>query len=571
MKNILILLVFTLCATFLSAQCTDGDCVNGKGTYVYPSGAKYMGDFKDGEIHGIGICYYTDGGKYSGQWANRFPEGKGTKTYADGTKRAGQWLKGQPIDDSGNIIEFTAKGATVEDDGTDIQTGCINGDCENGEGSFAYADGTKYDGQFKKGKLHGFGTRVFSNGDKHVGSYNNNHPHGAGTMFFADGTKKEGEWVEGEYMGNAFREMGIEGCIKGDCNNGFGTYIYEDGVAKYTGEFKDGLAEGQGTCAYSSGERYEGNWTDGSFNGFGTLFMLDGTKAVGSWINGTYDNKSTTVNSAASPVAVNEADMVDVVIEEAIDEETFEELTHKEAFNMKVWAVIVGVADYSHMPALKYTDDDAYRIFAHLKSPEGGALKDENIRILIDESATKKNVVEAMNDVFTQAGENDLVLLYYSGHGLKGSFLPIDFDGFNNKLAHEEVNDIFRRSKAKYKLCIADACHSGSLLATRSGTVDNLLSKYYTTLAQADPGTALIMSSKSDETSLESSGLRQGVFSHFLIRGMKGEADADGNEVVSVEELFDYLSENVRNYTGFRQSPMIKGDYDGKMTVGVVR
>jgi hypothetical protein len=571
MKNFLFLLLFSFSTTLLSAQCIEGDCTNGKGTYVYPSGAKYVGDFKAGEIHGVGICYYTDGGKYSGQWANRFPEGKGTKTYADGSRRSGLWLKGQPIDEQGKVIEFTAKGETASaDDGTDIQTGCIFGDCENGEGVFAYADGTKYEGLFKNGKLHGFGTRTFTNGSKHVGSYNNNFPHGAGTLFLANGTKQEGEWVEGDYMGNAFREMGVEGCINGNCTNGIGTYIYKDGVAKYSGDFKNGLAEGQGTCTYAGGERYEGAWKEGSFHGFGTLYMMDGTKASGNWINGTFDdNKS---NAAASPPVAAEEDMVDEEEEVVLATDSpLEELTHKEAIHMKVWAVIIGVADYSHMPALKYTDDDAYRIYAYLKSPEGGALKDEQIRILIDEDATKKNVTTAMQEVFGKAGPNDLVMLYYSGHGLKGSFLPIDFDGFNNKLAHEEVNEIFKNSQAKYKLCIADACHSGSLLATRSGTVDNLLSKYYTTLAQAEAGTALIMSSKSDETSLESSGLRQGVFSHFLIDGMKGQADANGNGVVTVQELFDYLSENVRNYTGFRQSPMIKGDYDKNMTVGVVR
>ncbi|HHS95156.1 MAG TPA: peptidase C14 caspase catalytic subunit p20, partial [Phaeodactylibacter sp.] len=522
---------------------------------------KYIGDFKDGEIHGIGICYYTDGSKYSGQWVHRFPEGKGTKTYADGSKRSGLWKKGQPIDAQGNIIEFTAKGEREQaDDGTDIQTGCIKGDCKNGEGVFAYADGSRYEGQFKNGKLHGFGTRYLANGDKHVGSYYNNFPHGSGTLFLADGSQKEGEWVNGEYMGNAFREMGVEGCIKGDCINGEGTYIYQDGVAKYTGQFKNGLANGQGVCTYANGERYEGEWKDGSFYGYGTLHLLDGTKATGYWKEGTY-------------VGTHQEETPPESSEVKIPADDFaEELTHREAINMKVWAVIIGVADYSHMPALKYTDDDAYRIYAYLKSPEGGALKDEQINILIDESATKENVLQAMKETFGKAGPNDLVFLYFSGHGLKGSFLPIDFDGFHNKLLHEEVNNILKSSRAKYKLCIADACHSGSLLAARSGTsVDDVLSKYYSTLAQADSGTALIMSSKSDETSLESSGLRQGVFSHFLIRGMKGEADANGNRVVSVRELYDFISENVRNYTGFRQSPVIKGDYDGSMTVGVVR
>ncbi|HMP15376.1 MAG TPA: caspase family protein, partial [Saprospiraceae bacterium] len=158
-----------------------------------------------------------------------------------------------------------------------------------------------------------------------------------------------------------------------------------------------------------------------------------------------------------------------------------------------------------------------------------------------------------------------------SGHGLKGAFLPIDFDGFNNRLLHNDVVDIFRRSPAKYKLCIADACHSGSLLAMRSASAQSIISSYYESLAQAKAGTALIMSSKSEETSLESSGLRQGVFTHFLIRGLKGEADRNEDRIVSIQELYDYVYENVRNYTGNRQSPEIMGDYDQKMPVGIKR
>jgi uncharacterized caspase-like protein len=243
----------------------------------------------------------------------------------------------------------------------------------------------------------------------------------------------------------------------------------------------------------------------------------------------------------------------------------------RNAANLKVWAVVVGVAAYNHMPTLRYTDDDAYRMFAFLKSPEGGALTDEQVRILIDDEATKTNIENAMREVFSKAGANDLVLLYFSGHGLKGSFLPIDYDGYNNKFHHEEIAAILNDSPAKFKLCIADACHSGSLMAMKSGEISNALEAYYKSLAEAQAGTALIMSSKSDETSLESSGLRQGVFSHFLIRGLKGEADADYDKLVTIQELFDFINDNVRSYTGNRQSPLIKGDYDAKMPVAVVR
>jgi uncharacterized caspase-like protein len=65
--------------------------------------------------------------------------------------------------------------------------------------------------------------------------------------------------------------------------------------------------------------------------------------------------------------------------------------------------------------------------------------------------------------------------------------------------------------------------------------------------------------------------LRQGVFSHFLIRGLKGEADANENSVISVQELFDFVGKNVESYTDRRQTPVIQGDYDPEMTVAVKR
>ncbi len=548
--------------SFLNAQCVTGDCQNGKGTYLFPSGAKYVGEFQNGEIHGIGVCYYTNGSKYSGQWVHRFPEGKGTKTFEDGTKRFGMWVKGQPVDEDGNFIEeMVAKGNENDDDGTNIQSGCISGDCQNGTGVFAYADGSKYDGNFRQGELNGSGTWYFPNGDKYEGSFRDNYSHGNGTLYYADGTEMVGVWVEGEYKGDVqLTAKEGEGCLDGDCKNGIGTYVYEGAEAKYIGDFKNNLADGKGVCYYSNGERYEGEWSNGSFNGTGTLFLQDGTKVHGTWDFGTFMGKENEVTDVE-----NDLDEDKEIITEIADQ-----VIAKEALDMKVWAVVIGVASYSHMPVLRYTDDDAYRMFAFLKSPEGGALSDDQIRILIDEEATKENITNTMKDVFSKAGPSDLVMLYFSGHGLKGSFLPIDFDGYNNKIYHEEINEILENSPAKYKLCIADACHSGSLFAMK-GNVENALSNYYKSLAQAQSGTALIMSSKSDETSLESSGLRQGVFSHFLIRGLKGEADADGNHIVSVQELYDFIGENVRTYTGMRQSPVIKGDYDGKMTVAVIR
>ncbi len=530
--------------------CVSGDCINGKGIYIHQNGAVYVGDFENGEIHGDGVCFYEDGSKYQGEWRNRFPEGLGTKSYPDGKEISGEWKKGQPLDRYGRLVSTYYRQDDFEET-TTIQFGCIIGNCENGEGTYAYPDGSKYQGYFMDGKPNSRGTFYYPNGERYVGSFKNGLPEGEGRLYSPDGSVQDGLWREGDLISDVSNQPrpSNSGCISGNCKNGEGKYRFKDGTI-YEGQFLNGLPDGLGKVVYPDGEFYEGAFARGSFNGIGILIMKDGTPVNGNWKDGVY----------MGPVKQPEPVVADVV---SSPERTTNQL--------KIWAVIIGVADYKHMPVLRYTDDDAYRMYAFLKSPEGGALSDDQIMVLVDENATKENILEKMNYVFGKAGPNDLVMLYYSGHGLKGSFLPIDFDGYNNKLMHSEINTIMERSRAKYKLLVADACYSGSLFTMRSAEVPDAIQTYYSTLAEAGSGTALIMSSKSEETSLESSEMRQGVFTHFLMRGLKGEADFNGDKIVNINELFDFVHENVRAYSGNRQSPVIQGDYDKKMTVAVIR
>ena len=528
--------------------CISGNCHSGKGIYVYPSGAVYIGDFHNGEIHGYGTCYYADGSKYKGKWANRYPHGKGTKTMKDGTKRIGFWKRGQPVDEKGNFVDAISNETESFGDGTNVQSGCISGNCTNGKGVYAYPDGSKYDGWFVNNKPEGSGTFEYYNGDKFVGELKRGQPNGRGTMFYKTGNSLEGLWKNGEFLGNPnAKNEEKNACIAGNCIDGEGVFVFSDG-SKYTGQFLNRLPHGSGKVLYANGELYEGKMKEGSFDGFGTLELTSGVKVSGYWDKGVFVGTENYKHSDASNLK-----------------------TSKLQSQIKIWAVIIGVATYEHMPVLKYTDDDAYRMYAFFKSPEGGALDDDHLKILIDEDATKYKILKTMREVFGKAGPNDLVLLYFSGHGLRGSFLPIDFDGFNNKLFHSEVNSILEQSRAKLKLCIADACHSGSLLATRGGLIPETIENFYQNLAQVSAGSALLLSSKSNETSLESSGLRQGVFSHFLIRGLKGEADTDNNKLITIQELYNFIYFNVRAYTGMRQSPIIKGDYDERMVVSMKR
>ena len=79
-------------------------------------------------------------------------------------------------------------------------------------------------------------------------------------------------------------------CIKGDCNNGYGTYTYANG-SKYVGEWKDGKENGQGTYTWVSGNiwlngnKYVGEYKNGKIHGQGTYTWADGTVGKGIWEN----------------------------------------------------------------------------------------------------------------------------------------------------------------------------------------------------------------------------------------------------------------------------------------------
>lgn len=543
MKELVIVMAVLLTPTLFFAQdCIKGNCKDGYGTCVYPGGAKYIGDFKGGKIHGKGIFYYQNGDKYIGNWINQSRQGTGRLVFSNKDEYFGEFNKNQ----MGPVGKITYANGNIYE-------GQWKNNKPSGKGVFHFVNEDRYEGQFANGLFEGEGTMYYSDGSTYKGEWSKNKRHGQGLMTFDDGERVGGQWEDDQYLADWGRlayngdTTYLRNCNKIHCASGKGKFTYNDG-SKYVGDFRAGVPEGMGTIYYISGDRYEGAWKQHAPHGKGVMHYVNG-KAVGAiWDFGRPVKKLFVKNERANqgPVSIDRNQEV------------------------KIWAVIIGAARYSHMPALRYTDDDAYQIYAFLKSPEGGALPDSQLKLLIDEDATRGNILHAMRSIFLRADQNDVVLFYFSGHGLQGSFLPVDYDGYNNLLKHEEINNLLKASKAKHKLVIADACHSGSLLAAKT-TVQNALQKYYAAFEDTQGGTALMMSSKGEEYSLEDGGLRSGIFSHFLVRGLKGEADRDRDRIINVTELFNFVYQNVRSYTGNVQTPTLTGRFDQLMPVAVIR
>lgn len=573
MKGIQIraILFFLLASAFapdsLSAQCLSGNCQNGSGTYRFSSGAKYTGKFVGGRPHGTGEIEFSNGNRYVGDWKDGVREGRGKMSFKNSATMLsyeGEFRRGK----------MAGTGTLLYKNG-DKYTGQWENDSPNGRGTYAFASKDRYEGDFKNGKFEGQGTMIYPDGAKYTGGWKDNRKSGSGKFYTPNGELTEGVWANGELVKkqkpstqpdtqDADNEAvasakpnpskadvsGLRNCTSVYCRSGKGYFDYPDG-SRWVGEFKEGYPEGKGVCYYANGDRYEGEWARNAPHGDGVMRFASGRVYGATWMNG-------------APVKELDAD-------EGMPEDD-EPVNVEASKKVRVWAVIVGVGRYNHMPTLKFTDDDAYQVYAFLKSPEGGALPESQISLLIDEAATRDNILRAMRQTFGKADENDVVMMYFSGHGLEGCFLPVDFDGYSNKLRHDEVRRVFAESKAKHKLCIADACHSGTMqsLAARS-PVTVTLDKYYAAFENTDGGTALLMSSKGEELSLEDHGLRQGVFSHYLLRGMKGAADKNSDSIVTIREIYNYVYAKVREYTANVQTPVLTGDFDDNMPVAVRR
>ncbi|KAA3636424.1 MAG: peptidase C14 caspase catalytic subunit p20 [Bacteroidetes bacterium] len=544
MKEFIFLSLILLFTLNLNAQseCVQGNCYNGYGTCVFPSGAKYIGDFKNGKLHGKGIFYFSDGNKYLGNWVNQYREGKGRMIFKSGDEYFGEFKKNKF---SGEGVMIYANGNRYEGTWTENKPA--------GYGIFVFVTGDRYEGNFLAGLYSGQGTMFYSDGSRYEGEWEENKRHGQGLMHYPDGETVFGQWENDQYLAD-WSTMTFEGdtstmrnCNEVYCDTGVGKFRYKDG-SRYIGEFFKGSPEGRGTLFYANGDRYEGGWKQHAPHGRGVMYYKSG-KVVGAiWDFGK------PVKKLFSEAANNKPAVVEI----------------EQDREVKIWAVIIGAARYTHMPVLRYTDDDAYQIYAFLKSPEGGALPDEQLRLLIDEDATHENIMTSMRSTFLRADENDVIMFYFSGHGLEGAFLSIDYDGYNNRLEHTEITQMLKASRAKHKIVLADACHSGSILAAKTN-MSEALRRYYEAFEATRGGTALLMSSKGEEYSLEDGGLRSGIFSHFLVRGLKGEADNDSNSIITIEELFRFIHKNVRRYTGNIQTPTLTGDYDSRMPVGIVR
>ena len=241
------------------------------------------------------------------------------------------------------------------------------------------------------------------------------------------------------------------------------------------------------------------------------------------------------------------------------------------------YAVVVGVADYKNYTPddgdLNYTINDATSFAAFLKSKKGGSVPASNIILLTNAQASKANIVAKAKALFMKAKRNDRVIFYFSGHGGKGCFAPYDSGDMGGMLYFDEIKSIFRCAKCNTKLLLADACFSGSMKIGLSSNKELKKSLEKSIKTISNMNIAVMMSCQGDETSIESSEWGNGLFTYYLMKGLGGDANRDGNQFVTIQELYYYVYHKVQNKAasrGHKQTSELFGKFDLRLIVAKV-
>jgi peptidoglycan/xylan/chitin deacetylase (PgdA/CDA1 family)/uncharacterized caspase-like protein len=230
------------------------------------------------------------------------------------------------------------------------------------------------------------------------------------------------------------------------------------------------------------------------------------------------------------------------------------------------WAVVVGINDYQRWPKLRYAVHDATAVRDILVSKYG--FKPENIRTLTNADATRQRIMQVLGDEFSDGRKikrDDRVFFFFAGHGATrtledgrqlGFIVPVDADPGNyystaiRMTALREASDLI---PAKHIYFVMDSCYSG-LAMTRAAGMFSGDNSYLDEISRR-AARQILTAGGANQQVADDGPDGHSVFTWALLQGLQGQADLDGNGVITASELGAYVSPIVSQFA--RQTPAV--------------
>ncbi|MGH7806767.1 MAG: caspase family protein, partial [Thermodesulfobacteriota bacterium] len=236
-------------------------------------------------------------------------------------------------------------------------------------------------------------------------------------------------------------------------------------------------------------------------------------------------------------------------------------------------ALVIGINEYEDtgFDQLKYAESDAKAIYDILVNQDIGEFVKEDVILLTGKP--KSDIEESLEKILNEAKREDLVFIYFAGHGKLDKSANLCLAARNTKTDRllatsihlEHIRRIIDQSDCKRIVFIIDSCFSGAAgLSFRSGDVP---AESFEQIS--GQGKVIISASQAFERARERDDIGHGIFTYNLVKGLEeGEADHDGDGYISVEELYKYISKNVKAETKGQQVPMKWGiDEKGEIVI----
>ncbi|MCA2660460.1 MAG: ABC transporter substrate-binding protein [Microcystis sp. M049S2] len=218
---------------------------------------------------------------------------------------------------------------------------------------------------------------------------------------------------------------------------------------------------------------------------------------------------------------------------------------------MAKFALLIGVSEYSAgLRPISSAILDVEAMRRVLEHPDMGAFD----QVTVLPNPDKGSMEKAVDDLFADRQKDDLVLLYFSGHGLKDQkarfFLSTRDTGRDQKgnfslataLAATKLQEYITDSRSQRQIIILDCCFSGALVQGMP-----IKGEFNIQEELGGKGRAILTSSSPIEYSFESEDNDLSIYTKYLVEGIEtGAADQDGDQLISVNELHEYASERVK-------------------------
>lgn len=208
----------------------------------------------------------------------------------------------------------------------------------------------------------------------------------------------------------------------------------------------------------------------------------------------------------------------------------------------KTYVLVTGVSTYqdSRMTVTQ-TTKNAKSFAQKMKT------QTSDVSILTSSYANHDNVLAKLKAICKAARSTDRVVFYFAGHGGVDETQTGCICAYDKPIYYSELMSCFKQCRAKEKVMIVEACHSGSALTSYIA-----------------PGVTCLASSRMDEYSYYSDIISAGYFSKGILTGLQGKADANADKKITMLELYKYVYAYVLGKSQKQQHPQLIAPKSGQ-------